>query len=94
MPPTSLKLPEDLKLKAAAAAKDLGVTPHTFMVEAIKQATEAAERRREFVAQANAARDDMLQTGLGYDAHEVHDYLRKRIEQSGTARPAPKQWRK
>jgi hypothetical protein len=94
MPITSLKLSEDLKLKAAAAAQDLGVTPHTFMVEAIKQATEAAERRREFLGQANAAREEMLQTGIGYDAHEVHDYLRKRIEQSGTARPAPKPWRK
>ena len=35
---TSLKLPEEIKLQAANAAKDLGITPHAFMVEAIKQA--------------------------------------------------------
>ena len=43
---TSLKLPEEIKMQAISAAKDLGITPHAFMVEAIKQASINAELRQ------------------------------------------------
>jgi uncharacterized protein (DUF1778 family) len=43
MSTTSLKLPEDVKQLAAAAAKEQGVTPHAFMVEAIRAAAAHAE---------------------------------------------------
>ena len=45
MSTTSLKLPDDLKERAAAAAKIQGITPHAFMVEAIRMAATAAENR-------------------------------------------------
>lgn len=79
MSTTSLKLPEDLKLRAAAVAAELGVTPHAFMVEAIRKAAVAAEKHAEFVAQAKAARKKMLKSGEGFEANEVHDYLRQRV---------------
>lgn len=93
MATTSLKLPEDLKQKAAAAARDLGMTPHAFMVDAIRRAAVAAERRAQFVEQANTARTEMLQTGQGHDAGEVHAYLRQRLAGHTTERPAAKPWR-
>lgn len=101
MATTSLKLPEDLKQKAASVAADLGVTPHAFMVEAIRKAADAAEKHADFVAQARAARKKMLKTGLGYDADEVHAHLRQRAEATkvtkaapaGSAAPKAKPWR-
>jgi predicted transcriptional regulator len=93
MSTTSLKLPDELKQRAAAAARHAGVTPHAFMVAAIEQATASAEARAHFVAQAEAARRDTLDTGKGYDAVAVHDYLRDRIAGKRTPRPKARQWR-
>jgi predicted transcriptional regulator len=90
---TSLKLPEELKQRAVAAAHKQGVTPHAFMVEAIRQAASAAEVRAQFVADAEAARKDMLKSGTGYDADEVHAYLRQRIAGNRSGRPKEKAWR-
>lgn len=97
MTTTSLKLPEDLKQKAAAVAFDLGTTPHAFMVDAIRKATAAAEKHADFVLQAKAARKKMLKSGTGYDADEVHAYLRQRVAASTTpseiVKPKAKSWR-
>ncbi len=93
MSTTSLKLPEELKQRAVAAAQKQGVTPHAFMVEAIRQAATAAEVRAQFVADADAARKAMLKSGTGYDADEVHAYLRQRIDGNKSGRPKAKNWR-
>ncbi len=84
MTTTSLKLSDDLKQRAAAVAQDLGMTPHAFMVDAIRKASDAAEKHAEFVAQAKAARKKTLKTGLGFEAEEVHSYLRERIAAAAT----------
>lgn len=89
MTATSLKLSDDLKQKTASVAAELGMTPHAFMVEAIRKATDAAEKHAEFVAQAKAARKKMLKTGLGYDADEVHAHLRQRVKAANSTKPAP-----
>jgi predicted transcriptional regulator len=94
MSTTSLKLSDELKQQAAKAARELGVSPHAFMVEAIRQAADAVEQRTQFVAQALDARAEMLQSGLGHDADEVRAYLRKRISDKQTPRPDAKTWRK
>jgi hypothetical protein len=88
-----LKLSEDLKQRAAAAAQRQGVTPHAFMVEAIRLAAAAAEVRAQFVADAEAARKAMLKSGAGYDADDVHAYLRQRIAGNKSGRPKAKTWR-
>lgn len=93
MSTTSLKLPEELKQRATVAAQKQGVSPHAFMVQAIEQAATLAERRASFVAEAQAAREQMLRTGKGYDADEVHAYLRARIVGKKPARPKAKSWR-
>ena len=94
MSTTSLKLSDELKQRAASAAQELGISTHAFMVDAIRQAADAVAQRTEFVAQALAARDEMLQSGLGHDADEIHDYLRKRLTDKQTPAPAAKPWRK
>jgi len=76
---TSLKLTDEIKLQAANAAKDLGITTHAFMVEAIKQASINAELRRSFIEDANAARKEVLQEGKVHDADKVFKHLKARI---------------
>lgn len=93
MATTSLKLPDEVKAKAAEAAQHQGVTTHAFMVEAIRQAAAAAEDRARFVAEAHAARKAMLKSGQGLDADEVHAYLRARIEGKSVSEPKAKSWR-
>ena len=88
MTPISLKLPEDPKLKAIAVAQEVGVTPHAFMVDAIRQAVTA-----QFIDDATAARAQMLETGMGYDAADVHAYLRERLVNSEARAPDMKPWR-
>lgn len=92
MSTTSLKLSEELKQRAVAAAQEQGVSPHAFMVHAIEQAATAAERRTSFVAQAQAAREQMLKSGKGYDAGEVHAYLKARIAGDKPAKPKARSW--
>lgn len=93
MSTTSLKLPDDLKQQAAAAARLQGVTPHAFMVDAIRLAAAAAQQRAELVADALEARAAMLRSGKGYDAQEVHAYLRARAAGKPVPKPKAKSWR-
>lgn len=92
MSTTSLKLSDELKQRAVAAAERQGVSPHAFMVQAIEQAATAAERRAGFVGEALAARAQMLKSGQGYDAGEVHAYLKARIAGDKPAKPKAKSW--
>lgn len=93
MSTTSLKLPDELKQRAAAAAQKQGISPHAFMVQAIEQAAMAAERRAGFVAEAQAARNETLASGKGYDADEVHAYLKARIASKKSTKPKAVSWR-
>lgn len=93
MSTTSLKLPEDLKQLAAAAAKQRGITPHAFMVDAIRAAATNAERRAQFVADAVSSRKEAVKSGKGFEAAEVHTYLRARAQGKSAATPKAKTWR-
>jgi len=93
MSTTSLKLSDELKQRAIAAAEKQGVSPHAFMIHAIEQAATAAERRASFVSDAQAAREQMLATRKGYDAGEVHAYLKARLSGDKPAKPKAKPWR-
>jgi hypothetical protein len=59
----------------------------------IEAADMPAERRARFVTEAQAARKQMLRTGKGYDADEVHAYLKARIAGKKPAKPEAKPWR-
>lgn len=93
MATTSLKLPDDVKRLAGEAAKQQGVTPHAFMVDAIRVAAEHAEMRNQFVADAVAARAQAVQSGQGYVAEDVHAYVRARAKGKAAPKPKAKPWR-
>ncbi len=93
MSTTSLKLPDDLKARAASAAKARGISTHAFMLEAVQQATTAAELRAEFVKDALHARDDFRKTGKAYDGDEVLSYINTKARGEKVNRPRLKSWR-
>jgi predicted transcriptional regulator len=93
MSTTSLKLPDDVKDRAVAAARLRGVTPHAFMVEAIRSAASTAERRAEFVSAAVSARKAAKKSGTGYRAADVGSYLRARARGHTVRKPKAKPWR-
>ena len=76
---TSLKLTEEIKQQATNAAKELGMTPHAFMVEAIKQASINAEIRRNFIEQANIAREGVIKNGRVFESDKVFEAMKARI---------------
>jgi predicted transcriptional regulator len=94
MPTTSLKLPEDVKELAQAAAKRQGVSTHSFMVDAIRTMATAAEKRAAFVADALAARDEAYATGKADDAEEVHAWLLAKVKGKPATKPKLKNWRR
>jgi len=92
MTTTSLKLPDDLKQRAAKAAHELGVSPHAFMVSAIEQAAHSTEQRLRFIAEAKSAREEMIDTGKGLDADEVHAFLNAKVSGKKVAKPKTRSW--
>ena len=93
MSTTSLKLSDELKQRAVATAQMRGVSLHAFMVQAIEQATTAAEGRARFVTEAQSARKEMLRTGKGYDADEVHAWLKACVAGRRPPKPKARAWR-
>jgi predicted transcriptional regulator len=92
MSTTSLKLPDNLKQRAANAAQQLGISPHAFMVSAIEQAATATEQRARLIADARLARSEMIETGKGVDADEVHAYLKAKVSGKKAAKPKARPW--
>ncbi|MCI0571551.1 MAG: hypothetical protein L0Y66_12415 [Myxococcaceae bacterium] len=90
---TSLKLTPKLKARVAAVVKGTGKSPHAFMVDAIEQQTVRAEQRKRFVADALAAEKETLESGLAYDADDVHAAMEARARGRRVTRPKAKPWR-
>lgn len=91
---TSIKLPKTLKSRIARLAKRAGESPHAFMLRLLEAQVEAAERFEQFVADARHADQRMQESGEGYGAAGVHDYLEARIAGRKATRPKPAPWRK
>ena len=61
MSTTTIRLPDELKERVARAAEAAGTSTHGFIVEAIAEKTEAAERRADFIAEAHARYERIVQ---------------------------------
>lgn len=94
MPPTTLKLPPQLKQRVQAVAQRSGRSVHAFMLDAIEHETTLAEAREGFVSDALEARDEFQRTRSGYDAADVHAYLRARVAGKRAALPKARRWRR
>ena len=91
---TSIKLPEDLKKRVARVVKDTDQSAHAFMVEAIRQETERAEKRRGFLADAYAAHTEFQRSGMGYALADVKAHYRAKLQGRKSRKPKLRSWRK
>ncbi len=90
----TLKLSPELKDRVTSVVKGTDKSAHAFMVEAIEQQTALAEKRKAFVAEALAARDEFERTGKGYALEDVRKYYAARIAGKRARRPRLKRWRR
>ncbi len=88
MSTTTIRLPDDLKVRIAAAAKRAGTTTHGFILEAIAEKTEQAERRADFDAMAEARYAGIVASGKTIPWREMRDYLEARMAGRDAKRPA------
>lgn len=87
MSTTTIRLPDDLKTRIAAAAKQAGTTAHAFILEAIAEKAEQAERRADFDAVAESRYADIVATGKTIPWLEMRGYLEARVAGKTTKRP-------
>jgi predicted transcriptional regulator len=75
MPTTTIRLPEDLKARVAAAAKHAGTTAHGFILAAIAEKADQEERRAGFNAEAEERYSCIAASGKTIPWQEMRGYL-------------------
>ena len=88
MTTTTIRLPEELKTRLTAAAKQAGTTPHNFILQAIAEKTAQEEQRSAFHAEAEARYARILATGETIPWEEMRTYLEGRMAGKTLKRPA------
>ena len=89
----SLRVPEEVKNRIAKLAKQQDVTPHGYMLEAIREKVELEEAQLAFRAEAEHRLARMKKTGAGIPAEEVFEYLQQRAVGRKAKRPKPRKLR-
>jgi len=89
----SLRVPEEVKKRIVKLTKQRDVTPHGFMLEAIREKLEAEEARLAFHAEAERRLAQMKKAGVGIPADEVFQYLKQRAAGRKVARPKARRLR-
>lgn len=87
MSTTTIRLPDELKARIAVAAKLAGTTAHGFILEAIVEKAEQAERRAEFDALAEERYAGIVASGKTIPWQEMRAYLEARMAGTTTKRP-------
>ena len=87
MSTTTIRLPEDLKARVAAAAKRTGTTAHGFILEAIAEKTLQEEQRVDFDAVAEERYARLVASGETIPWHEMRGYLEDRLAKKSAKRP-------
>ncbi|MFA7346384.1 MAG: hypothetical protein WCZ86_01360 [Desulfurivibrionaceae bacterium] len=88
MSTTTIRLPEDLKARVAAAAKRVGMTPHGFILEAIAEKTEQENLRADFDAVAEERYARIVASGKTIPWEQMRGYLEERLAGKAAKRPA------
>lgn len=90
MSTTTIRLPEDLKARITAAAKRTGKTAHSFILEAIAEKADDAERRSDFHELAEKRYAAIAASGKAISWSEMRTYLEDRMEGKRPRRPVAK----
>lgn len=73
--PTTLKVPDDLRARLAAQAEAEGKSSHAYMLEALREKADRADRRREYLAAGAASLREYERTGIAYAMEDVERYI-------------------
>ena len=92
MSTTSIRLTDELKARLTRAAEQEGTSAHNFILEAIAEKADAAERRADFYAEANRRYAEFLETGESIPWEEVRRYLMGRIHGKTMPRPVARKF--
>ncbi|TRZ93489.1 MAG: ribbon-helix-helix protein, CopG family [Rhodocyclaceae bacterium] len=88
MTTTTIRMPEDLKARVAAAAKRSGTTSHGFMLAAIAEKAEQAELRADFDTVAEKRYARIVDSGATIPWEAMRHYLEQRLAGKSVKRPA------
>jgi predicted transcriptional regulator len=88
MSTTTIRLPQELKARIAAAADRAGLTPHGFILQAIAEKADEAEHRGALQALAEQRFKDIAASGRTIPWYEMRTYLRARAGGRKVRRPA------
>lgn len=89
MPTTTIRLPEELKARIARAAERAGTTTHAFILEAIAEKADEAERRDDFCDAAEERYARIVSSGETIPWSEMRTWLEARV--AGKVLPRPQQ---
>ena len=87
MSTTTIRLPDDLKARVAAAAKRAGTTAHSFILEAIAEKADEEERRTDFHDVAERRYAAIVASGKTIPWSEMRSYLENRAAGKKPRRP-------
>lgn len=87
MSTTTIRLPEDLKARVAAAAKRAGTSTHGFILEAIAEKAEQEDLRADFDALAEDRYAHIASSGETIPWQEMRGYLEERLAGKEVKRP-------
>jgi predicted transcriptional regulator len=87
MATTTLRIPEDLKIRVTAAAESAGVSPHGFMLKAIEALTAEAEEHAAFERLAEQRWKEFQRSGEYYTLDDVRGYMLALARGETAARP-------
>ena len=90
MSTTTIRLPQELKARVAAAAKKAGTTAHSFILEAIAEKADEEERRSDFHDVAEKRYSQIAATGKTIPWSEMRTYLEHRAGGRKPRRPLAK----
>jgi len=87
MSTTTIRLPEDLKTRVAAAAKRSGTTTHGFILQAITEKAGQDDLRADFDAVAEDRYARIIASGKTIPWQEMRGYLEERLAGKVAKRP-------
>ena len=87
--PTTLKVPDELRSRLTQQAEAEGKSPHAYMLEALKEKADRADRRREYLAAGAVALREYERTGIAYAMEDVERYVLGIAAGSKPRRPKP-----
>ena len=87
MSTTTIRIEEELKTRIGFAAERAGKTAHAFILDAIAQTVEQAEREADFHQTAERRWEDILAGGKTLSWDETRAYLEARVAGQAAQRP-------